>query len=968
MEVLQEIRFQLGKVASRKTSISCFRVKGNRKLELVWVVGSKRFYDNEGQYMTGTISTVKPSSNNKIQKLAAVSGLLHDIGKATKLFQDKLKGELPTKDPVRHEWVSAHLVDELLSEPDINKAFENLNERKLKEMPFKEKQKYLNDPLDVLKFVIATHHGLFAPKEISKGGIPNSDSHFRTVEEHPYHQDPQCFLQLNSSFDETTVKKIKAKLKSFEHMNFRDPWEARGTSLIARAMLILADHTVSSRKQIDYDKSHDPKKIALLANTTRDDNEKRVPNQDLNYHLKEVAHLAGKFSYHFQTTNWPGLDQITKNTIMTPSDPESDFNWQNKAVHAIKTLRESTEEPILILNNAGTGAGKTRMNAKAIAAASTRSELRFTTALGLRTLTLQTGDAYAKELDIPKTDLNCVIGSQVTTRLHQFKDDEDNSVDSYDSTEFLTSSESSHQLPEWLQESFSRTSKVNILTPPVLVSTIDYLNSAGEPHRQGHHAAALIRLANSDLVIDEVDDYGPDSFIAVCRIVEMAALLGANVVCSSATLPAIMAEKIFLAFQNGLRMRASMKNQDLKSTPYAIIDNFTDPKYGLCKNTEEFNAFFKSKTEANLPEFNQFTYKSAKIVGEENSSFEDAVSTISESISVLHEANKWSVGDKHISLGLIRVTFVKDAIRLARALSAIRPDAYIATYHSREFLIQRHRKEKILDSILSRKKGNENLLNNEYVQSLIAQASSNDIPFIVIATPVEEVGRDHDFDWGIIEPNSARSIVQTAGRINRHRKIEPPNHNIHILDRSFRCLHEHGCGTQAHYKKPGFETYINWPQHDMTSLILESEIDPLNSTLRYGNSPLAELEDDALSQQITGPIKALCLEKGKSARWMTEGFYQKHPLREHSRNIPLTLKDGLFNAQIKNESGDYEWSEIDSSVNKINDVENSWLNWSIESLLEYATKRGVSEEDAFHFEIYENKSDNITYDQSFGIF
>ena len=389
---------------------------------------------------------------------------------------------------------------------------------------------------------------------------------------------------------------------------------------------------------------------------------------------------------------------------------------------------------------------------------------------------------------------------------------------------------------------------------------------------------------------------------------------------------------------------------------------------GISKLIEVNISNAKSKIQANLPKFNQYTYKSAKIVGEENSSFEDAVNTISESISELHEANKWSVGEQHISLGLIRVTYVKDAIRLARALSEIRSDAYIATYHSREFLIQRHRKEKILDSILSRKNGNNNLLNNKYVQSLIDQSSSKDIPFIVIATPVEEVGRDHDFDWGIIEPNSARSVVQTAGRINRHRKIEISHHNIHILDRSFRCLHKHDCSTKAHYTNPGFETDVNWSQHDMTSLILKSEIESLNSTLRYGKSPLAELEDETLAQQLTKPIKAICLEKGKAVRWMTEGFYRKHPLREKSKTTSITLKDGLFNKRIINANGYCEWDDVDSSVNIIQEVESSWLNWSIDSLLDYATRRGVSEEDAFYFEIYENKSNNITYDQSFGIF
>ncbi|WP_438357140.1 hypothetical protein, partial [Burkholderia cenocepacia] len=32
-----------------------------------------------------------------------------------------------------------------------------------------------------------------------------------------------------------------------------------------------------------------------------------------------------------------------------------------------------------------------------------------------------------------------------------------------------------------------------------------------------------------------------------------------------------------------------------------------------------------------------------------------------------------------------------------------------------------------------------------------------------------EVGRDHDYDWAIVDPSSMRSIIQLAGRVWRHR-------------------------------------------------------------------------------------------------------------------------------------------------------------------------------------------------------
>lgn len=59
----------------------------------------------------------------------------------------------------------------------------------------------------------------------------------------------------------------------------------------------------------------------------------------------------------------------------------------------------------------------------------------------------------------------------------------------------------------------------------LLVSTIDYLIAAGEPHKQGHHVKALLRLISSDLILDEIDGYDPKALIAVLRLVQPSAIL-----------------------------------------------------------------------------------------------------------------------------------------------------------------------------------------------------------------------------------------------------------------------------------------------------------------------------------------------------------------------------------------------------------------------------------------------------------
>ncbi len=84
------------------------------------------------------------------------------------------------------------------------------------------------------------------------------------------------------------------------------------------------------------------------------------------------------------------------------------------------------------------------------------------------------------------------------------------------------------------------------------------------------------------------------------------------------------------------------------------------------------------------------------------------------------------------------------------------------------------------------------------------KSAAKNIIFILVATPVEEVGRDHDFDWSIIEPSSVGSIIQLAGRVNRHRvfcaDIKYPN--IALMQINLRALK----GTdQAVFHYPGYE-------------------------------------------------------------------------------------------------------------------------------------------------------------------
>ena len=107
---------------------------------------------------------------------------------------------------------------------------------------------------------------------------------------------------------------------------------------------------------------------------------------------------------------------------------------------------------------------------------------------------------------------------------------------------------------------FPKPQERRIVGAPLLVSTIDYLIAAGEPHRQGHHVKALLRLMSADLVLDEIDSYEPESLVAVLRLVQWSAFFGRSVICSSTPhCPAPVAQAVEAAYASGAEMARALR-------------------------------------------------------------------------------------------------------------------------------------------------------------------------------------------------------------------------------------------------------------------------------------------------------------------------------------------------------------------------------------------------------------------------
>src|SRR5690606_30650163 len=115
------------------------------------------------------------------------------------------------------------------------------------------------------------------------------------------------------------------------------------------------------------------------------------------------------------------------------------------------------------------------------------------------------------------------------------------------------------------------------------------------------------------------------------------------------------------------------------------------------------------------------------------------------------------------------------------------------------------------------------------VRRACAATDAANVVFVVLASPVAEVGRDHDYDWALVEPSSLRSLIQLAGRIRRHRPEAYERTNVLVLDRNLRAAAK----SSPAYLRPGYESDdARLETTSMLALLREEERARLDSTPR----------------------------------------------------------------------------------------------------------------------------------------
>jgi CRISPR-associated endonuclease/helicase Cas3 len=917
LEGLNTLRKLLRKTARRNTAVSCHWIKSANQTELLWIVGNLRRFNQQGTVPTNTTESdiLKTQDENQwhsietISLLAAIAGLFHDFGKANALFQDGLRGKGKGWQPYRHEWISLRLFQAFVGEQDDKTWLTALSQitaddesvmidRLVQDsiVPFTNPFKALPPLAATVAWLIVSHHRL--PAYPSKQQTYSERYNFPPQLEHIDVWLTQQFTALWNSTNIDTENWSNEDKQSVWHFPNGTPvrsilWRnkahkiatralqlpslthygilaQRFTSHLARLVLMLADHHYSS---LPATTGWQDNNYHAWANTDRDT---RQYKQRLDEHCIGVgqnALLLGRSLPQIRKT----LPSITRHKGFKQRSTSDKFRWQDKAYDVACAVKESSfENGFFGVNMASTGCGKTFANARIMyGLADERQGCRFSIALGLRTLTLQTGDALREKLTLQNDDLAVLIGSQAVSQLHQLNHDNAQpgstgsaSADALFSEHQYISYDGSlddGRLSAWL---LKNPTLHKLLSAPVLVTTIDHLMPATEGLRGGKQIAPMLRLLTSDLVLDEPDDFGLDDLPALCRLVNWAGMLGSRVLLSSATLPPALIQALFNAYCSG---RADY--QQACGNPATSVNiccawfdenNAQNSDHQTGKTFKQAHENFVTARIDKLK--NALTLRLAKLVPVMVNSkhVNDVISGMAEvchhSIWALHQAHHQSHSSgKNVSIGLIRMANIDPLVTVAQRLLNTPSPAdcriHYCVYHSQHPMAMRSYIEQRLDETLNRYNP-EALWQVDEIRYALEHCPEQHHIFVVLATSVAEVGRDHDYDWSIAEPSSMRSLIQLAGRIQRHRQQEPKTPNLYILRKNIKALRE----INPAYCRPGFESSETLlSEHDLALLLTDEQYRAIDAIPRIREravlqpkNNLVDLEHHALRKLLQG--------------------------------------------------------------------------------------------------------------------
>ncbi len=948
---LDTLRQLLRKTARKNTAVACHWIRGQNHSELLWIVGDAKQFNAHGAAPTNMTerNILRQDDENDwhtahdIRLLAAMAALFHDFGKANDTFQAKLEGKTKLADPYRHEWVSLRLFQALVGQDDdavwLQRLVDGADAANKQWLANLVKDDGIDTsspaPLSVMSplaqaigWLIVSHHRLpFVNKDLPDSKLEKLwtvlDANWCGSRTQPSEDDDPkahqkalkgCWsFTAQLPYHSTTWRKRAATLaqRMLERPSLLHPAKSWFQSNpyamhMARLTLILADHHFSS---IEGDpKLRDPLYLAW-ANTDR--KKEGAPfKQRLDEHLIGVEKCAHSIAYSLPQLD-ASLPRIHNHRAFKQRSGKARFVWQDKAFDLSTALQTASEtQGFFGVNMASTGCGKTLANARIMyALAHAHKGARFTVALGLRTLTLQTGDALRERMGLGSDELAVMVGGSEMRALHEIRKQQSEKDEAEDTTlERLLAIAGSESAQDLLPSNThvhydnalhsgplsdylgghdpQKQAAQQLLHAPVLVCTVDHLMPACEATRGGQHIVPMLRLLTSDLVLDEPDDFGIEDLYALTRLVHWAGLLGSRVLLSSATLPPALIQGLFAAYLAGRQSFQQNRGQPGLATSVCCAW-FDENGASSSEHTNEASylqshtAFVQKRVSHLAAQRHTDQRRQAHIVPVDIRASESArdtprirreyASTLVQAALGLHRQphnhtvdsavplskgqSSGQASAKRVSFGLVRMANIDPLIDVAIALHGMDiPKGvrlHLCVYHSRHPLLVRSGLEQRIDHALQRHGQDTDpaaQLRKPDVRAAIDAYPEADHLFVVLATAVAEVGRDHDYDWAVVEPSSLRSIIQLAGRVRRHRAGAVTGPNIALLNCNLKAL-ENPQG--AAFTRPGFETSetigFTLQTHKLNDLLRHEEIEHIDATARITQTqplqPMQHLSD-----------------------------------------------------------------------------------------------------------------------------
>ena len=865
---LDRVSRELRKIAKRNTAVVIHEIRSSHESRIPIVrIGSRSAFSDEGLVpVASNPAEYKRKQNmSDIERTAravvCIAALFHDLGKATNLFQEKLKramkGGKPESDSVRHELFSAAVWDALFGDIGDEDLANQLSETTAERIDAVCKE--------VIPRLVAMTDKPNGPVEFVSISREGSLSHLIGMLIMTHHRlpDGDCDLITPLAFrhvvkPETLGLRRRLEIapgKPFWHEQWWLDALVKHAKFLAnikgdifgemtlRASLMFADHLGSSQKKFS-DQHHE-----FLANT---DFIKRVPADSLSKHTTRVYKNAAKtidifFRYK---DSFPSIDEAQLPVDVAFPRPPTDkkFVWQSNASDRAREICEASEGGFFACLIAGTGTGKTRAAPTILANAAMadtrigRRYFRVCLALGLRVLTTQSAQEYVSDLGFSAHDVAVLVGQMPLDF-----DATSNTQANYGEN----GSESLLTLPSWLQiesvkgavpeigemgeEDWLRTLSLNtqrglpaicdvileaagnrnpngrrLLEPPVLVGTIDHLMDVASPVNS-RFLIQSVRVATSDLIIDEIDQFNGEDIAAIGRLIYQSASMGRRVIIMSATLTSDIASALFASYTAGWSKFSSA--HDFRNNVNVLVTGDSPASCFTTTEKTEFSNIFNSCRTSVLKNLETTPVSRRSEILEPCDTWGELMQQIDNQCSRLHDLNAFTVdgpsGKKFtISVGLVRLTRISHTASVAAQLqSGITSSRLriLLCLHSQFPRLQRGWIETRLRRALNRKgeNPNEGVISLCHAEGLFEKATAFgvcNIEVVVVTSPVIETGNDLDFDWAILDPISTRSIIQSAGRVWRHRATQRQTLSVVILGRSVVSMEV------GELKNPGVET------------------------------------------------------------------------------------------------------------------------------------------------------------------